>query len=84
MKLLSSSEVYLSLVATKKPLLISPDLSQMVFISPLEETYSGQPLSHPHIFLTKLGKLPGMQKEVTAGQLEVREIVGWDRDHHTM
>ena len=84
MKVLSSSQVFFSLVKTKHPVLISPDLSQMVFISPLEQTYSGQPLSHPHIFLTELGELPGMQKEVTDGQMEVREIVSWDRDNHTM
>ena len=82
--MLSSSEVYFSSVTTKDPVLISPDLSQMVFISTLEETHSGQTLSHPHIFLADLGELPGMQREVTAGQMEVREIVGWDRDHHTM
>ena len=65
-------------------MLIYPDLTHMMFISSLRETHSGQTLSHPHIFLTELGDLPGMQREVTAGQLEVREIVGWDRDHHTL
>ena len=81
---LSSLEVFFSLVKTKHPLLISPDLSQMVFISPLEETHSGQTMFHPHIFLTELEELPGIEREVTAGKMGVREIVGWDRDHHTM
>ena len=81
-KMLSSSKVLL--VKTMHSVLISPDLSKMVYISPLEETHSGQTLSHPHIFLAELGELPGMEREVTAGRMEVREIVGWDWEHHTM
>ena len=64
--------------------LISPKLSQMLFIHPLRESYSGQSISYPHIFLTELGEQPGVQREVTAGQMEVREIVGWDRDQQIM
>ena len=69
---------------TMQPVLISSDLSQMIFISQLPEMPSGQSMAFPHIFLTKLGEEPDMQREVTAGQMEVREIVGWDRDQQIM
>ena len=66
-------------VETMQPVLISSDLSQMLFISPLPEMSSGQSMAFPHIFLTELGEQPVMKREVTAGQMEVREIAGWDR-----
>ena len=59
-------------------------ISQMLFIHPLTESHSGQSISYPHIFLRELGEQPGVQREVTAGQMEVREIVGWDRDQQIM
>ena len=82
--MISTLDTDTSWVETKHPVFFSPDLSQMLFISPLRETYSGNTVSHPHIFLIELGDLPAMQREVTSGQMEVREIVGWDREHQTM
>ena len=82
--MLSTLDTDNSWVETKQPVLISQDLSQMLFISPLRENHSGQTMSHPHIFLTELGEQPVMEREVTAGVMEVRRIVGWDRDHQTM
>ena len=76
--MISNRDVLLPLV------LISPKLSQMLFIHPLTESHSGQITSYPHIFLTELGEQPVVQREVTAGQMEVREIVGWDRDQQIM
>ena len=64
--------------------LLQTFISKMLFISPLPEMPSGQRMAFPHIFLTELGEQPDLQREGTAGQMEVREIVGWDRDHQIM
>ena len=65
---------------TKQPVLISQDLSQMLFISPVLD--SVEKTVYPQLVLAELGEEEeDRHRELTRGKVEIRRVVAWDKEN---
>ena len=76
MKTLAVTDRY-SWVENKQPVLISKDLSQMLFIFPMLD--SVEKTEYPQLVLAELGE-EDRHRELTTGKVEVRSVVAWDEE----
>ena len=65
---------------TKQPVLISQDLSQMLFISPVLDSL--EKTVYPQLVLAELGEEEeDRHRELTRGKVEIRSVVAWDAEN---